>query len=89
MGALKGGRPDDLANSIALAIEEELNALLRADGLPALSGGTEEQVRDRRRLFCAIGRGVVRHLVDRKRSFEIDVDTSASVVLRHPNLTAE
>jgi len=89
MGALKGGRPDDLANSIALAIEQELNALLRADGLPALSTGSEEAVRDRRRLFCAIGRGVVRHLVDRKRSFEIDVDTTAGTVFRHPDLTAE
>lgn len=89
MGALKGGRPDDLSDSIALAIEQELNALLQADGLPALSTGNEEAVRDRRRLFCAIGRGVVRHLVARKKAFEIDVDTSANDVYRHPDLTAE
>jgi hypothetical protein len=89
MGALKGGRPDDLSDSIALAIEQELNALLLADGLPALSTGSEEAVRDRRRLFCAIGRGVVRHLVDRREAFEIDVDTSSNDVYRHPDLTAE
>jgi hypothetical protein len=89
MGALKGGRPDDLANSIALAIEQELNLLLAADGLPTLSMGTEEAVRDRRRLFCAIGRGVVRHLVDRRASFEIDVAEGAGTVMRHPNLFAE
>lgn len=89
MGALKGGRPDDLAGSIALAIEEELNALLQADGLPALSSGSEEAVRDRRRFFSAIGRGVVRHLVERRSAFEIDVDTSANEAWRFPNLTAE
>jgi hypothetical protein len=89
MGALKGGRPDDLADSIALAIEEELNALLLADGLPQLSNGSEGAVRDRRRFFCAIGRGVVKHLVARRQSFEIDVDTSANDVYRAPDLTAE
>lgn len=89
MGALKGGLPDNLSDSIALAIEEELDALLRADGLPGLSMGSEEAVRDRRRLFCAIGRGVVRHLVDRREAFAIDVDTSANDVYRHPDLTAE
>ncbi len=89
MGALKGGRPDDLANSIALAIEQELNTLLLADGLPMLSSGAEDAVRDRRRLFCAIGRGVVRHLVDRRTAFEIDVDEGVGTLMRHPNLTAE
>lgn len=89
MGKLKGGRPDDLGDSIALAIEEELNILLAADGLPTLSNGNEEAVRERRRFFCAIGRGVVKHLVARKQSFEIDVDTSANDVYRHPDLTAE
>lgn len=89
MGALKGGRPDDLADSLALAIEQELNALLLADGLPALSSGSEEAVRDRRRLFCSIGRGVVRHLVDRRSAFAIDVDEGPGTAMRHPNLTAE
>ena len=45
--------------------------------------------RDRRRLFCAIGRGVARHLAARKTAFEIDVDESASDVLRAPNLTSD
>ncbi len=61
-----------LADSMALTIEDELNALMVLDGLPPLVTDTEDpSVRDRRRLFVAIARGVVRHLRDNKDSIDI------------------
>ncbi|TQF83423.1 hypothetical protein FK498_02900 [Elioraea sp. Yellowstone] len=89
MGALKGGSPDDMADSLALEIEQAMNEFLLADGLPALPTDESDITRERRRLFAAIGRGVVRHLVARRQSFEIDVDTSANDVFRHPDLTSD
>lgn len=89
MGALKGGAPDDLTDSLALEIEQAMNELLIADGLPALPSDSSDATRDRRRFFAAIGRGVVRHLVAHRESFEIDVDTSANDVFRHPDLTSD
>src|SRR3546814_6501059 len=56
--------PAAFANSMAAAIEAELNALLAADGLPHLDIDNSPESRDRRRLFAAISRGVVRHLAD-------------------------
>lgn len=56
--------PAAFANSMAAAIEAELNALLAADGLPQLDIDNTPESRDRRRLFAAIARGVVRHLHD-------------------------
>lgn len=51
------------ANSMAEAIEQELDALMAADNLPSLdTDASKKDVRDRRRLFVAIARGVVRHL---------------------------
>lgn len=55
--------PSAFANSMAAAIEAELNALLFADGLPRLDIDNSPESRDRRRLFAAISRGIVRHLV--------------------------
>jgi hypothetical protein len=89
MGALKGGSPDDFGDSLALEIEHALNELLLADGLPTLPNNDPDTTRERRRFFSAIGRGVVRHLVARRQSFEIDVDTSANDVFRHPDLTSD
>ena len=51
-------------DSMASAIEEELNRLLVLDDLPALPTDPDDrEVRDRRRLFVAIARAVVKHLV--------------------------
>ncbi|WP_337875083.1 hypothetical protein [Elioraea sp.] len=89
MGALKGGSPDDMADSLALEIEKAMSEFLLADGLPALPADESDTTRERRRLFAAIGRGVVRHLAARRQAFEIDVDTSANDVFRHPDLTSD
>src|SRR5690606_41801800 len=55
--------PSAFANSMAAAIEAELNALLFADGLPRLDIDNSPESPDRRRRFAAISRGVVRHHV--------------------------
>ncbi len=60
--ALEAGTQADFTGSLAGLIEERLDALLRADGLPGLPDGPEEQVRGRRHLFLAIAQAVVEHL---------------------------
>jgi S-adenosylmethionine synthetase len=72
--------------SMALDIENELNTLMMADGLPKLSTDVSDQsVRDRRRLFVAIARGVVKHLVDHKQAFVIGINTPATVIMQDIN----
>jgi len=53
--------PDVFTGSMASAIEEEFNKLLQAEGLPTLPLDNSRESRDRRRLFVAIARGVLRH----------------------------
>ena len=66
--------PGEFAGSMAAAMEEALNALLVADGLPELElNDNSKETRDRRRLFVAIARGVVRHLSERSDSLKIAV----------------
>lgn len=73
--------PEDFTafnNSMAEAMEEELDALLALDGLPPLSKDAgNREVRDRRRFMIAIARGVVRHLADRSEAIRVthDLDT--------------
>ena len=69
--------PASFANSMAAAIEAELNTLLIADGLPPLDIDNSPESRDRRRLFAAISRGVVRHLRDNLDAIKVQrVDSS-------------
>jgi hypothetical protein len=89
MGEITGGRPSPWGNSIAFEIERAMNELLVADGLPALPDDGSDATRDRRRLFCAIGRGVARHLAARRDSFRIDVDEGAGEAFRAPALTSD
>lgn len=60
--AIKPGSLASFGNSMASEIEAQLNATLLADGLPGLPMGNTQDVRDRRRLFVAIARGVVKYL---------------------------
>lgn len=77
----------DYANSMAEQIEEELNALLALDGLPTLSLDPDDrEVRDRRRLFVAVTRGIVRHLVEQADAIDV-VRVDSSVV--HPTFQTE
>lgn len=64
--------PSAFANSMAAAIEAELNTLLLADGLPTLDIDNTPESRDRRRLFAAIARGVVRHLHDNLDAIKVE-----------------
>ncbi|BCH26317.1 hypothetical protein [Mesorhizobium sp. L-8-3] len=59
-------------DSMAEEIEQELNALMTADGLPSLDlNASDTTVRDRRRLFVAIARGIVRHLENNKSAIKV------------------
>jgi hypothetical protein len=72
----------DYDGSLAAAIETELNDLLALDGLPKLPLDTSDsELRDRRRLFVAIARAVVRHFVDNPDAFDVTVPPHATV---HP-----
>ncbi|MBB3317510.1 hypothetical protein FHT77_003399 [Rhizobium sp. BK181] len=67
--------PDDamsFVNSMAEAMEKELNKLLVLDGLEPLStSNTDRDVRARRRMFVAIARGVALHLSDHPEAFRL------------------
>jgi hypothetical protein len=72
--------PNDPAflDSMAHEIERELNALMINDGLPPLGMDADDRnVRDRRRLFVAIARGVVKHLADNPGAFAITTNNSS------------
>ena len=76
--------PNDPAftDSMAHEIEKALNTLMTNDHLPELSmDASDQSVRDRRRLFVAIARGVVKHLVDNPGAFVIK--TSSTAVKAH------
>ncbi len=66
---------DGFVDSMAARMEEELDALLEVDDLPGLPTGTDDgEVRDRRRLFVAIARGVALHLRDQVGAFHFAGD---------------
>jgi hypothetical protein len=66
------GTPTEFASSMASAIEEELNTLLADEGLQMLPAGNSRETRDRRRLFVAIARGVLRHLEERRTAITVE-----------------
>jgi hypothetical protein len=67
--------------SMAAEIETQLNRLLDIDGLPQLPFDVDDrEVRDRRRLFIAIARAVVKHLKDEANSIDIPHDAA----ITHP-----
>jgi ubiquinone biosynthesis protein UbiJ len=75
MGELTGGHSDParFADSMAAAIEDELNKLLAEDGKQTLPGdGTTDVARDRRRFIAAISRGVIRHLMEHADALTVD-----------------
>ncbi|HEY0104922.1 MAG TPA: hypothetical protein VGB91_02475 [Rhizomicrobium sp.] len=67
-------RTDDMSGSIADAMDHEFDRLLRAAQLPGLTFDmTDRAVRDRRRLFVAIARGLVIHLKQNSAAFSVIV----------------
>jgi hypothetical protein len=81
--------PGEFAGSMAAAIEKEFSDLLVEAGLPALADDNSKESRDRRRLFVAIARGVVRHLVERENAISISVPASPNPVTVHPTIAVE
>lgn len=73
--------PNDVngfVQSMAEAMENELNALLALDGLKTLStSNTDKEVRARRRMFIAIARGVVSHLATRPEAFSLTLPSTS------------
>ena len=63
-------------NSMAAAIERQLNDLLDDAGLDRLPTDNTREARDRRRMFAAIARGVIEHLAANPTALRI-VMTSA------------
>lgn len=68
---IKPGSMLEFSNSMAAEIEDELDALMTADGLPSIKDAAAENRRDRQRLFVAIARGVVKHLQDQKGAIKV------------------
>jgi hypothetical protein len=63
---------------MAEEIEQQLNRLLAMDGLATLpTDSNDREVRDRRRLFVAIARAVVKHLNDNRAAIDIYVPEHA------------
>ncbi len=70
------------ANSMAEEIEAQLNRLLTIDGLQTLPTDiNDREVRDRRRLFVAIARAVVKHLNDNRNAIDIFVPSGAGTTV--------
>ena len=89
------GSPNDddtpavFADSMAADIEAAFSELLQDAGLPPLADDNSKESRDRRRLFVAIARGVVRHLVERQDAFTIHVPHDTDGVTVHPTISVE
>src|SRR5690348_13195984 len=91
MGYLKGGAsdPTGFADSMAAAIEDELNELLVADGKqPLPSDGTSDVARDRRRFIAAVARGVILHMQENPDAFEV-VFTGVPATLHTSDFAAQ
>ncbi len=65
------GTPGAFANSMAQTMEDELNKLLEAEGRPKVPLDNSAETRDRRMMFIAIARGVVRHLRENQAAFRV------------------
>lgn len=72
-------KPADFADSMADAIEQELSAILIAEGRDGIDANTNTQdARDRRLLLVAIARGVVRHLKENQDAFTLNATVTGS-----------
>jgi hypothetical protein len=80
MGELSGGHSDPtrFADSMAAAIEDELNKLLDEEGKQTLPPDDTEVARDRRRFIAAISRGVIRHMKENPDAFVVEFTTVPS-----------
>lgn len=68
--------PSVFADSMAAQIEAAFNALLDAEDLPRMPDDNSKESRDRRRLFVAIARGIVRHLDEHRTAITVTLPSS-------------
>ena len=66
--------PNAFAGSMAKAMEDALNDLLIEEGRPEVPTENTTETRDRRIMFVAIARGIVKHLTDNEAAFTIHRD---------------
>lgn len=70
------------ANSMAKKMEEELSVLLFGEGRAELDlEDNSPETRDRRVLFVAIAKGVVKHLFENQAAFKIVTTSTAEGLL--------
>ena len=78
-GETRGCQPVD-AKNVATMAGEDFNALLAEEGLPRMRDDNSKESRDRRRLFVAIARGIVRHLDEHRTSITVTVPDGGGTV---------
>jgi hypothetical protein len=81
--AAAGGTPPEFAASMAQAMELALNELLIAEGRDTVSTENTTETRDRRILFVAIARGIVRHLSANHDAFDVVRDDDGTALSQH------
>ena len=74
------GTPSVFADSMAAQIEAAFNDLLAEEDLPRLPDDNSKESRDRRRLFVAIARGLVRHLDEHREAITVTVPDGGGTV---------
>jgi hypothetical protein len=72
--------PGVFADSMAADIESAFNALLADEDLPRVPDDNSKESRDRRRLFVAIARGIVRHLDEHRSAITVTVPDGGGTV---------
>jgi hypothetical protein len=72
--------PSVFADSMAAHIEAAFNALLQQEDLPRMPDDNSKESRDRRRLFVAIARGIVRHLDEHRTAITVTVPDGGGTV---------
>ena len=69
-------KPSEFANSMAEAMEDELNLLLQQEGKdPFPPNDNTQETRDRRMVFVAIARGIVKHLKAQQDAFQVSSES--------------
>lgn len=84
--AIRPGTLTNFTGSMAAAIEDELDLLLRSDLLPGLLKDNSQESRDVRRLLVAIARGVVKHFEAQQTDIDISYLDGGTTRVSHPVL---
>lgn len=78
------GTPSEFAGSMAQAMEQALNELLdQEEGRETVSTENTSETRDRRIMFVAIARGILRHLNDNQAAFDVTRNDGTTPLSEH------